>query len=82
MISPAIFSGPPDYYYQLVNNDPAWLYAHCLLGGFQLDVDGDSLLVTPANHIDDELAILIIKHKAALMQIIRHFHCAGGEHDA
>jgi len=41
-----------------------------------------NLLVTPAHQIDNELAGLIIKHKTALMQIIGHDHCAGGEHDA
>lgn len=77
-----IFSGSPNDYYQLVFTDPAWLYNHCLLGGFQFSVDGDNLLVTPSHQIDYELASLIIKHKAALMQIIGHDHFAGGEHDA
>ena len=81
MMTKLSFSGSPDDYYQLVSTDPAWLYNHCLLGGFKFDVDSDSLIVTPAHQIDDELASLIIKHKGALMRVIKDNQCAGGDHD-
>ena len=75
------FKGSPDDYYQLVSTDPAWLYNHCLLGGFQFDVNGDSLIVAPAHQIDDEMAVLIIQHKIALISLVKNNQCAGGEHD-
>lgn len=81
MMSANNFSGSPDDYYQLVSTDPAWLCYHCLLGGFQFDVDGDSLIVTPAHQIDDEMARLIIQHKMDLISLVIDNQCAGGDHD-
>lgn len=41
------------------------------LGGYQIKVEGDRLIVTPAHAIDEELAELIKKLKSDLIQVIK-----------
>ena len=58
-------------YYNLVKSNPAWFLTHCRLGGFEISIVNNGITVTPAHAIDDEMAILIRKHKPDLIKILR-----------
>ena len=45
-------------------------YALALQGGFKFELVESKIIVTPKHAIDDEMRVLIIKHKAQLVDLI------------
>jgi hypothetical protein len=58
-------------YYDNVKSNTLAFYCHTLAGGFSFEHKNGSLLISPANAIDEEMANLIRFHKAELIEILK-----------
>ena len=57
-------------YYDNVKSNALAFYRHSLAGGFSFKHKNGSLLISPANAIDDEMSELIKVHKSELIEIL------------
>ena len=62
----------PDDYHQLTLKNPEWLLFHCRAGGYQFEIANESLKVSPAHSIDEEMSALIWKHKVSLIKLLKN----------